>query len=298
MTTNLPAEVNATKAVQTVNVLSFDDKTFGRAMQLADMMSRAKNVVPAHYNGQPGSCLAVICQAMRWNMDPFSVAQKTHVINGTIGYEAQLVNAVLSSMGAIKGRPSYSWSGPWDKVSGKKSAPEVEKACTVTVTVQPSDSDEPVSLTLSLSQASVRNSPLWETDPKQQLAYLAVKRMARLYFPDALLGVYTPDELEETRTQTSETPRVSAAERLAVLDDPDNETEAAVIDADPVEQATDYSEWAREQWAEMKTFICVEEIDDWEEANRETLERFRNADPERYKRFMDAVSNRRQELEG
>lgn len=34
-------------------------------------------------------------------------------------------------------------------------------------------------------------------DPRQQLAYLAVKRWSRLYCPDVILGVYTPDELEE-----------------------------------------------------------------------------------------------------
>lgn len=45
-------------------------------------------------------------------------------------------------------------------------------------------------------------------DPKQQLAYLAVKRWARLYCPDVILGVYSPDELMEREeydvTPTSE----------------------------------------------------------------------------------------------
>ena len=45
----------------------------------------------------------------------------------------------------------------------------------------------------------MRNSPLWEQDPRQQLAYLCVKRWARLHAPDVLLGLYTPDELEESR---------------------------------------------------------------------------------------------------
>ncbi len=33
--------------------------------------------------------------------------------------------------------------------------------------------------------------------PRQQLAYLAVKRWARLYCPDVILGVYTADEIDE-----------------------------------------------------------------------------------------------------
>ena len=35
------------------------------------------------------------------------------------------------------------------------------------------------------------------SDPKQQLAYLAVKYWARLYCPGVILGVYTPDEFEQ-----------------------------------------------------------------------------------------------------
>lgn len=47
----------------------------------------------------------------------------------------------------------------------------------------------------------MRNSPLWATDPRQQLAYLAVKRWSRLYAPDVILGVYTPDELDEANRE-------------------------------------------------------------------------------------------------
>jgi hypothetical protein len=35
--------------------------------------------------------------------------------------------------------------------------------------------------------------------PRQQLAYLAVKRWARLYCPDVILGVYTADEIDEAK---------------------------------------------------------------------------------------------------
>lgn len=57
--------------------------------------------------------------------------------------------------------------------------------------------DQPRELDLLLAQARVRNSTLWADDPRQQLAYLAVKRWARLFCPDVILGVYTPDELDE-----------------------------------------------------------------------------------------------------
>ena len=52
-------------------------------------------------------------------------------------------------------------------------------------------------LELLLAHARTRNSTLWADDPRQQLAYLAIKRWARLYCPDVILGVYSPDELNE-----------------------------------------------------------------------------------------------------
>ncbi|WP_414107306.1 recombinase RecT, partial [Citrobacter freundii] len=47
-----------------------------------------------------------------------------------------------------------------------------------------------------ISSITTRNSPLWKTAPKQQIAYLAVKYWARLYCPEVILGVYSPDEVE------------------------------------------------------------------------------------------------------
>lgn len=56
---------------------------------------------------------------------------------------------------------------------------------------------KPRVLELLLAQARTRNSTLWTDDPRQQLAYLALKRWARLYCPEVILGVYTRDELDE-----------------------------------------------------------------------------------------------------
>ncbi len=48
---------------------------------------------------------------------------------------------------------------------------------------------------------------MWKTAPKQQLAYLAVNYWARLYCPDVILGVYTPDEFDtQQRAERDVTP--------------------------------------------------------------------------------------------
>jgi len=49
---------------------------------------------------------------------------------------------------------------------------------------------------LKSSDVTTKNSPVWKTNPKQQLGYLQVKNWARAFCPGAILGVYTPDEIE------------------------------------------------------------------------------------------------------
>ncbi|MGH4667376.1 RecT family recombinase [Klebsiella pneumoniae] len=188
----------------------FSPEGMDRLVRFATLMADSKATVPAHLAGKPADCLAVTMQAAQWGMNPFAVAQKTHVVNGTLGYEAQLVNAVVSSSNLLATRLNYKWDGDWSKVSGKT---DKSPSLTVTVWATLKGESEPRTLTISMAQAVVRNSPLWEQDPRQQLAYLCVKRWARLHAPNVLLGVYTPDELQEAapRVERDITPPASTA---------------------------------------------------------------------------------------
>lgn len=186
---------------------------------VADMMASARATVPVHLRGNPGDCLAIVMQAARWGMDPFAVAQKTHLVSGTLGYEAQLVASVVNSSNIITSRMRFEWFGPWEKIVGKFKAVESrskkdddgnpkkfivpaweqrdEEGLGIKVSATLRGETEPRELTLMMTQARTRNSTLWTEDPKQQIAYLAQKRWTRLYAPDVLLGVYTPDEIDD-----------------------------------------------------------------------------------------------------
>lgn len=194
----------------------FSPEGMDRLVRFATLMADSKATVPQHLAGKPADCLAVTMQAAQWGMNPFAVAQKTHVVNGTLGYEAQLVNAVVSSSNLISTRLNYRWDGDWSKVNGKS---DKSPSLTVTVSAVLKGEAEPRELTISMAQAGVRNSPLWEQDPRQQLAYLCVKRWARLHAPDVLLGVYTPDELQETtpRVERDITPAAATAQGINSL---------------------------------------------------------------------------------
>ncbi|MGF6936821.1 hypothetical protein OKW41_005983 [Paraburkholderia sp. UCT70] len=191
-----------------------DVATIESVSRVAEIMSQGRATIPKHLQGNKGDCFAIAMQSMQWGMNPFAVAQKTHLVSGTLGYEAQLVNAVITARAPVTGRINYEWFGEWDRIAGRfKEVParnnpdekrivrdwtiEDEQGLGVRVWATFRGEAEPRELRLLLSQAGVRNSPLWGQDPKQQLAYLAVKRWSRLYCPDVILGVYTPDEIDE-----------------------------------------------------------------------------------------------------
>jgi hypothetical protein len=199
--------------------LIFSPQSFQTMNELAVLMASGKIATPKHLQGNPADCFAIILQAMQWQLNPFVVAQKTHNVNGVLGYEAQLVNAVIESSGVTKGRLKFRWDGDWDKILGNMKELESktkkddagnpvkfrvpnwnaadEKGLSVTVWATLKGDDEPTELTLKLTQVRTRNSTLWAEDPKQQIAYLATKKWARLHCPDVILGVYSNDELDK-----------------------------------------------------------------------------------------------------
>lgn len=152
---------------------------------LAEVMASGRVTVPAHLQKSHGDCFAIVMQAAQWGMNPFSVAQKTHLVNGVLGYEAQLVNAVIQSSGAINGRFHYEYTGEGATLS-----------CRVGAIIK-GESEIVWGEWIASQSITTKNSPLWKTNPKQQIGYLQVKNWARLYCPGAILGVYSDDELQE-----------------------------------------------------------------------------------------------------
>lgn len=162
----------------------FDAQRMQALMDFAEMMSRGSVTVPKHLQGKPADCMAITLQAMRWRMDPYIVGGKTHLVNGNLGYEAQLVVAVLKNSGAVKGRPHYEYRGDGNALECRAGF------------IPAGESEIVWTEWLSISGITTKNSPLWKVNPKQQFGYLQARNWARLYAPDALLGVYTDDELQ------------------------------------------------------------------------------------------------------
>jgi hypothetical protein len=104
---------NQTQKIDNVSILT-NGELFNRLRTLSEVMANSGNFVPEHYRGKPDACMAVVMQAARWGMDPFAVAQKTFIVgnSGVLGYEAQLVNAVINTMAPtkVRGMGEYRWA--------------------------------------------------------------------------------------------------------------------------------------------------------------------------------------------
>lgn len=188
--------------IEQVNNTIFSHQMLQRIQEFSKIMSTGGATVPKHLQGNSADCMAVTMQAFQWGMNPFAVAQKTHLVNGTLGYEAQLVNAVIVSSGAIIGKFKYEYIGKWDEYQKTKKTNEDEIKLNLGIKVGAiltGDQDITWGEPLYLSSVTIRNSPLWKSAPKQQIAYLAIKYWARLYCPEVILGVYSTDELEPSK---------------------------------------------------------------------------------------------------
>lgn len=213
LTTAVAAPFEAPAEGLTASSLMLNDGAMDRIYKFASTMAAGVATVPKHLQGNIPDCFAVCTQAQLWGMNPFAVAQKTHIgQSGALGYESQLVNAVVTTKAPVKDRFHYEFLGNWNKILGKVEERKSDKGGKYYVaTWKPADEEglgviirctlkgenEPRELQLMMSQAFPRFSTQWATDPQQQIGYLAVRKWARRYTPDVLLGVYVPEELSE-----------------------------------------------------------------------------------------------------
>ncbi|WP_308317750.1 RecT family recombinase [Serratia marcescens] len=197
----------------------FSPSGLRQLQQFAEVMAQGVQMLPKHLAGKPEDCMAVAMQAAQWGMNPFAVAQKTHLVNGTLGYEAQLVNAVVTSSRAVKGRFKYEYGGDWDAYMLHPDKQHEAGLFIRVGAVIRSETEITWGEPVYLAPITTRNSPLWKTAPKQQIAYLAVKYWARLYCPEVILGVYTPDEFDAPppRVERDVTPPATSAAGLNSL---------------------------------------------------------------------------------
>ena len=126
-------------------------------MDFAKLMAVSMQAVPPAFRNNPGLCLAVVFQAVEWRMSPFQVANKAYVVNDRLAFESQLIHAVIEARAPLKGRLRCEYLGE---------GPDLQ--CRVFATFKGEDLPHEYT-SPKFSAITVKNSPLWKTDPQQQM---------------------------------------------------------------------------------------------------------------------------------
>lgn len=180
-------------------------------MDMANMMSNSGQMVRDFYRGNPGDCAALIMICQPYGFNPFMVSWKTYKASknadAPVSFEGQLVNAMVNQSAPVRGRLRYSYDGEGPT-----------RRCTV-IGIDRETGEEITYTSPMVRDIKIKNSPLWQADPDQQLGYFSARSWARRHFPELLLGVYTREEIEEapprdiTPKEPSKLQRIAAAAR-------------------------------------------------------------------------------------
>lgn len=178
-----------------------DTARFEHMQRIATIMAKS-SLVPEHLvaerveeNGRKvwrplpegvaiANCFLVVNQAVRWQMDPFGVAQGVFVHKGKLGYEGKLVAAVINSHPAMAERLRYYFEG---EGAGRK----------VVVVGRLEGEEEYRSVEGTLADWRTDNEMWKKASVDQPLSYRGAREWARRHLPEAMLGVLADDELAD-----------------------------------------------------------------------------------------------------
>lgn len=140
------------------------------------------------------NCFLIVNQAVRWGLDPFSVAQAVSVVHGKLCYEGKLVAAVIQAKLGFNLHHHFTGEGESMRVylSDKPLSDEV------VATLRPGIRRPDMRLfdgSVSEWKTTGTGTPWTPKNFVRMLIYRGTRDWCRIYEPALMLGVYTPDEM-------------------------------------------------------------------------------------------------------
>lgn len=228
--------------------------SLGEVVAFATLMAKAQHAIPKHLRDNAGACMAVTLQALRWQMDPFAVAAKTYNVKDQVAYESQVIAAAINTRANLAARPLIEYEGEG-----------ATRQCTVTFEFKNGDVRSYTSP--EIGKITTKNSPLWNSDPDQQLGYYSIRSAARRHCPEVILGVYDRDEVEAAEPMAVNEPRTSGiAARLAAREPAEVDTngfnvQTASADMDDAKEAAKPKRQYRKKKAANEMLDAIAEVE-------------------------------------
>ena len=241
-----------------------DTNKFNHLQRLGAMFA-ASDLVPKHYKNQIANCTIGIAAAIRLQIDPLMFLQKTYIVQGRPGMEAQLAIALVNSRGRLKTGLHYRLDGEGDDRGCvawgvDKDTGETLEGHRVTIRMARDDGWYGDAEGWKEGQNGKYRSK-WYTLRDLMLTYRSATFFARVHRPESLLGFALLDELEdiehnEPRNVTPEAERPMppmpkekepTVEAAATPAEPDAPTHADLVEDAAEHAATLASESPREE---------------------------------------------------
>lgn len=179
------AEYAQNTAVTADNVWNNKDQ-FNQLLRSAQMLSQT-GIIPQSYQGKPQDCFVAIEMASRMGVSPMVVMQNMYVVKGKPSWAGQACTMLINSCGKFKNVKHI--------YTGEKGTDS--RGCFVrAVRVEDGEIVEGVEVTIKMAKAEGWASK-WRTMPELMLAYRASAFFARVYCPEALMGVQTYEEITD-----------------------------------------------------------------------------------------------------
>ena len=180
---------------QALNVWT-DTKSFDQMARVSAMLAKS-TIVPQTFQGKPEDCFIACELAARMNTSPLMVMQNLFVVKGKPAWAGQACMAMINACGKFRNvKHVYTGTKGTDSRGCYVTAVRVADGETVVGTE--------VTMKLVKDEGWISNSK-WKNMPEQMLGYRAASFFARLYCPEALMGLQTYEEVIDADPQPKTT---------------------------------------------------------------------------------------------
>ena len=178
-----------------------DKDQFNQLLRAAQMLSQT-NIVPQAYQNKPQDCFVAIEMATRMGVSPMVVMQNMYVVKGKPSWAGQACMMLINSCGKFRDVKHV--------YTGEKGTDN--RGCYITATrVSDGEKIDGAEVTIQMAKAEGwLSNPKWKNMPELMLAYRASAFFARVYCPEALMGVqiaeevYDVDYTDKTKNKASD----------------------------------------------------------------------------------------------
>ena len=158
-------------------------------------MFASSSLVPVAYQNKPMDCTIAVDMANRMGVSPMMVMQNLYVVKGKPSWSGQACMRMINASPKFKNaKPVYFGEKGTDSRGCRIEAIETETGNLIQGTE--------VTIKMAKEEGWLSNTK-WKNMPEQMLAYRAAAFFARIYIPNALMGVVVEGEVEDIETNNT-----------------------------------------------------------------------------------------------